>query len=174
MADESPEEKSRRLLNRRMTLDEAKGRFTPDRPSPSDPFGSRTYMNVADTASALGLPMPAPQGPGGMYTQQQAVDFAAANPVPNRLGIAPMSPQDALAGRMANQERFRQWAAQQPDSAGPLPMSSNIDEMDNTVRGAPMFGIRGRMNAMNPGAGPVMPQQQQPGIMNSLARMFGY
>ena len=106
--DETAEEKSRRLLNRRMALDEAAGTFTPDYPTANDPYRTQNYMAIADTASALGIPMPAPvAGPGGMYGQQQAADFVAANPVPNRLGIQVMSPQDALAMRQRQAQAMR-------------------------------------------------------------------
>ena len=82
--------------------------FTPDYPTPADPYRSLNYMAIADTASALGIPMPEPvAGLGGMYGQQQAADFVAANPVPNRLGIQVMSPQDALAMRRRQAQAMR-------------------------------------------------------------------
>ena len=140
--DELQEARSRRLGDRSMTLAEAQGRFTPDYNTPSDPYRSMNYMAIADTASALGIPMPEPvAGPGAMYGQQQAADFVAANPVPNRLGVQAMSPQDAMAMRQRQLQGLR-----------PIPGSAPI------------------MSPRN-----FQPQiDQNPGIMNSLARMFGY
>jgi hypothetical protein len=104
--DETDEEKRIRLINRAETMRVAPS-FTPDYPTPADPYRSLNYMSVADTASALGIPMPAPVGPNNMYSQQQAADFVAANPVPNRLGIQVMSPQDALAMRQRQAQAMR-------------------------------------------------------------------
>ena len=105
--DETDEERKIRLNNREITMRDAPS-FTPDYPTLADPYRSRNYMAIADTASALGIPMPAPvAGLGGMYGQQQAADFVAANPVPNRLGIQVMSPQDALAMRQRQAQAMR-------------------------------------------------------------------
>lgn len=105
--DETDEERKIRLNNREITMRDAP-RFTPDYPTPADPYRSLNYMAIADTASALGIPMPEPvAGLGGMYGQQQAVDFVVANPVPNRLGIQVMSPQDALAMRRRQAQAMR-------------------------------------------------------------------
>ena len=143
--DETASEKITRLNNREMIMKDAAGQFTPDYNTPSDPYRSMNYMSIADTASALGIPMPEPvAGPGAMYGQQQAADFVAANPVPNRLGVQAMSPQDAMAMRQRQLQGMR-----------PIPGS------------APIMPARS-FSPQN------IPQSSEPGIMNSLARMFGY
>jgi len=150
--DETDEEKSRRLGNRSLTLAEAAGRFAPDYNSPSDPYRSMNYMAIADTASALGIPMPEPvAGAGNMYGQQQAADFVASNPVPNRLGVQAMSPQAALAMRI-----------RQAQAARAIPGSADIlSPRSFAPQGIPQSTyFAGR--------------DVEPGILNYLRAMLGY
>ncbi len=129
--DETAAEKKTRLHNRKITMEDAS--FKPDYPTADDPYRNLNYMAIADTASALGLPMPTPiGGPKSMYGQQQAADFVAANPVPNRMGVQALSPQDALVMRM----RQMQAARAIPGSAAILsPRGFIPDTQDSTFAG---------------------------------------
>lgn len=149
--DETDEEKRIRLLNRKTTLDSAPA-YIPDYPTSDDPYRNLNYLSIADTASALGIPMPAPVGgPKSMYSQQQSVDFAAANPVPNRMGIQPMSPQDAMAMRM----RQLQAARAIPGSAGIL------SPRGFAPQGVPQSSYSGGRDV-------------EPGFLNRLRALLGY
>ena len=129
-----------------------RGMFTPDYPTPADPYRSLNYMARADTASALNIPMPEPVGgPNSMYSQQQAADFVAANPVPNRLGVQAMSPQDALAMRM-----------RQMQAARAIPGSADI------------LSSRGFMPQGIPQSTYFAGRDEEPGFLNRLRAMLGY
>lgn len=140
--EETDAERIIRLNNREITMRDAPS-FTPD-------MEDQNYLRVASKASALGIPMPAPTGPNRTYSLQQAADFIAAHPMPNRLGDQVLSPPEALALRI-----------RQAQAASMIPGSANILSPRNFSPGMQESSYLGGRDV-------------EPSFLNRLRAMLGY
>jgi len=110
---------------------------------------------IADIAAYQGIPMPQPQGRGGVYLPEQYTDL---------VGQYYMAPPDAAAQRQTFLNRFR------ASMAGSMPSQ----EAPPAIRGA-TYGRRGlRLDAG--GAPEYMDAAgyEQPGFLNQLRALLGY